>query len=431
MNAYPLGGGGSGSPMASSLESWETAVDAVARYAELAQVRGAVALGHLTILHVAHGAVRELVADGRLTRRPEVSALVDELRSVAVVLRDGLDASLGGRVESGRFVDGLRLQLGEASAGVSQAAQCEEPAEARLRALLASGVGAAGRVAAVVRADPAPFERLQGAAQELERVNLSGPVLRKAVGPIPERGDVADQGRGAATVLPPTPRVPAGVQLDPDVVVALCRSRDAGQAARRGESDHPSLRGVNRAQWPRLVEEGRLAVADLVESVRPMAIAAWAARRGDEDDLGVLFERVSRAALNYDPEHASGGQWSTYAWQVVHRAAGGMGPGVRELRSRTKEVPVSWDGASEYWLPADEGPGPAGWAEAGGLVDVVMSLPSGLREPLLRSIRGETHAEIAERIGASTATVARRLERGREEVARAVGYDPRRRGVSR
>ena len=84
-------------------------------------------------------------------------------------------------------------------------------------------------------------------------------------------------------MVAPTPRVPAGQQLDRDAVRALCLARDLGKAAAAGAESHPLLVGVPRTDWPRLVEEGRLAIADLVESVRPIAHVTMRGRRRNDD----------------------------------------------------------------------------------------------------------------------------------------------------
>lgn len=81
--------------------------------------------------------------------------------------------------------------------------------------------------------------------------------------------------------------------------------------------------------------------------------------------------------------------------------------------------------------PPDPRSQPADMVMAGELVAAVEALPPLLREPLTRSIAGESPAEIAERIGASTTAISTRLRRGRDQVAKAIGEAHRRPGPPR
>lgn len=417
--------------MASALEAWAAALDAVARYSELPVVRRGVSMGHLVIVHAASRDVGHLV-DARAVPHEDAAALKHDLSAVTGALQRSLEQPFARRLEPDRFLDSLRLRLGESVALVTAAARSGEPPHVRLQALLESEVGAAPRVALLARLEAGPFERLRDAAGDFLTVDIRS----AAIAPPPARpGRPTGEAVTRPSLVAPTPRVPAGQQLDRDAVRALCLARDLGKAAAAGAESHPLLVGVPRTDWPRLVEEGRLAIADLVESVRPIAHVTMRGRHRNDDALSRMFEVLTSAAHRYKPDHEGGAQWSTFAWATLHRAYPDVVDvdhfGVPLNRGRVVTT-VPWEsrpGARQD--PPDPRSQPADMVMAGELVAAVEALPPLLREPLTRSIAGESPAEIAERIGASTTAINTRLRRGRDQVAKAIGEPHRRPGPPR
>ena len=294
----------------------------------------------------------------------------------------------------------------------------QRPADpvAHIVALLRTGMAHADLVADLTR-----HPQARVAADRLQRlglVYLANPaILRRELVEVSAPHSVPLPTRSITGV---TASIDPGTTLDAAMVNALCEARNRGRLAAQADPADPpvELRGTDPSTWPRLVEEGRKAVADLVTSAMPL-VRVKAFRGADSQDAqGALFLALTQAAHAYEPTRSEGASWHAYAWRTLdyEQWRGLDQAGVARPRRRAPEPPSTYPGDREL---SGLSPSPEETVLGGRIgVEVTMaaidSLPPRLRQPLDRLVAGQRVDAIATDLGMSPSTVRRRIDAARE-----------------
>lgn len=396
-----------------ALAGWTQALADVQRNPQPA-MRRSVALGHLAILEGAHAVLQDAI--GRGTVWPGYGQeLTASIRSLGRAHRATITAIDRIPIDTSARARTVMLQLARSTRQLTDRTQRPADPAAQIDALLRTGIAHADVVADLTR-----HPQARVAAHRLQRLGLeylaNAAVLRR---------DVVDI---APPSMPVPPRNTAGVtaSIDPGTILdaatvnALCEARNRGRLAAQADPVDPpaELRGSDPATWPRLVEEGRQAVADLVTSAMPL-VRVKAFRGADSPDAqGALFLALTKAANAYEPTRTEGANWHAYAWRALdyEQWRGLDQAGVPRPRRAMPGPPVTLLGDREVstFTPSPEEIVLGGRIGVEVVTDALGSLPAPLREPLHRLIAGQPVAEIAADLGMSPSTVRRRIDAARD-----------------
>ncbi len=410
------------------LAAWQDALAAVQPVQNAPIVRRSVALGHLAILRDTHALVDEAAKAGALPG-PYADALLGNIRDLARAHQTTLSQIDGRRLGATRVDQAVMLQVGTAVRQLTGRPEPTEPSHDRLDALLRSGLGQAVLVANLV-GEPAAH----AAAARISRLSLeylTNPRMLRDVdlsqAPTPPasvepKAAAAREPRASARIAPPMePTITPGTVLDGPSILALCRARDLGVAAKTADPANPPeiLRGIDSSRWPQLTVEGRQAVTDMVASVLPMVYAQTRRTANATDIRGQMFVELMGAAYRFDPRRTSPEGWASYAWMAIKHARWRGVDDAGVVRKRTtspRPGTVTLDGRD----PASRTPDPGAVVEERQAVDAITraveQLPPSLREPLMASLQGHPMRVIGEELGYSESTAHRRIKEAREHI---------------